>query len=254
MQASFRFLRAVWLIAAPLLAALSPSPLSGIARAQENAPQENQAQASTDERRIPLFGKISAIHANSFDVLNPNGEKVTVKLTAKTEFRKDRQSARRGDFKVGDIILVRGEENPDHSWTAEVIGARSMTGNGPNARFVGGEQAGTLGKDYVVGEVKSIDPPRISVLRSDNVAQTIELNEETSLRKGRESITMADVQVGDHLIARGALQNDLFVPKFVMVIDAEQWKRAQENGFLRNKPFTPAEKGAQQQKPPEPRR
>jgi hypothetical protein len=65
---------------------------------------------------------------------------------------------------------------------------------------------------------------------------------------------MADIQVGDHLVARGALQNDLFVPKFVMVIDAEQWKRMQENGFLRSKPFTPAQKGAQPQKPSEPQR
>jgi hypothetical protein len=254
MQASSKLFRAVLLIAAPMLAALSVQLLSGIARAREGARQENQAQAPMDERHIPLFGKITAVHVNAFDVLNPNGEKVTVKLTAKTEFRKDRQSAKRGDFKVGDIILVRGEENADHSWTAELIGARSMTGNGPNARFVGGEPTGTLGKDYVVGEVKSIDPPRISVLRSDNVAQTIELNEETSLRKGRESITMADIQVGDHLVARGALQNDLFVPKFVMVIDAEQWKRMQENGFLRSKPFTPAQKGAQPQKPSEPQR
>jgi hypothetical protein len=58
----------------------------------------------------------------------------------------------------------------------------------------------------------------------------LELNEETSLRKGRDSITMADIQVGDHLFARGAVENNAFVPKMVMVIGPEQWKRMQEMG------------------------
>jgi UDP-N-acetylglucosamine enolpyruvyl transferase len=66
--------------------------------------------------------------------------------------------------------------------------------------------------------------------------QTIELNEDTSLHKGRESITMADIQVGDHLMARGAMQSDVFVPKGVMVINAEQWKRMQEMGVQFNGP------------------
>jgi hypothetical protein len=244
---------AVSLLSIPLLVALPQSMLVSDVGLSQDAPADKQGPG--DERRVPLFGKITAIHDSSLEVANPNGETVTVKLTPKTEFRKDRQSAKRADFKVGDIIIVRGEENSDHSWTAEVVAARSMNGpgNGGNGRGGGGfEQSGTLGKDYVAGEVKSIDPPKIEVLRSDNVAQTIELNEETSLRKGRESITMADIQAGDHLVARGGLQNDVFVPKFVMVIGPEQWKRMQEMGLLRQRPFTPGGKDAQPQKPPEP--
>ena len=82
----------------------------------------------------------------------------------------------------------------------------------------------------MAGEIKSIDAPKLSVLRSDNVTQTLELNEETSLRKGRDSITMADIQPGDHLFARGAVENNVFVPKTVIVIGPEQWKRMQEMG------------------------
>jgi hypothetical protein len=178
---------------------------------------------------MPLFGKITAMHESSLEISNPNGDTVTVKLTPQTEFRKDREPAKRGDFKVGDVIAVRGQENPDHTWTAQMIGARSANGEGRGPNI----QAGALGKDYVAGEVKSVDAPKISVLRTDNVTQTIELNEDTSLRKGRESITMADVQPGDHLVARGAMQDNVFVPKFVMVIAPEQWKRMQEMGGMR---------------------
>jgi preprotein translocase subunit YajC len=88
-----------------------------------------------------------------------------------------------------------------------------------------------LGQDYVVGEIKSVDAPKLTILRSDNVTQTIELNEDTSLRKGRDSITMADIQAGDHVFVRGGMANNVFQPKNVMVIPPEQWKRMQEMGI-----------------------
>jgi len=128
--------------------------------------------------------------------------------------------------------MVRGDENADRTVTAKLVGARTGgpgrgTGGGSGGGMMG-TFGGTLGKDYVVGEIKSIDAPRLTVLRTDNATQVLELNEETSLRKGRESITMADIQVGDHLMAHGAVQNEVFVPKGVMVMGPEQWKRMQE--------------------------
>jgi hypothetical protein len=164
------------------------------------------------------------------EITAPDGTVVTVKLTAQTELRRDRQPAKATDFKVGDMVMVRGDENPDHTLTAKMVGARTegMRGRGPSGGRGGMMMMGTLGKDYVVGEVKAIHPPKLTVLRPDNVVQVLELNEETSLRRARESITMAEIQVGDHLMARGALQNDVFVPKGVMVMNAEQWKHLQE--------------------------
>jgi len=180
----------------------------------------------------PLFGKITAIHDGAIEIARPDGQTITVKVNAQTEFHKDRQAAKLADFKVGDTIVVRGDENPDHSVTAKMIGGRTAGPGGPGGPGSGGGMmgafAGTLGKDYVAGEVKSLDPPKITVLRTDNVTQTIELNEDTTLRRGRDSITMADIQVGDHVMARGALQNNVFVPKGVMVMNAEQWKRMQD--------------------------
>jgi Domain of unknown function (DUF5666) len=177
----------------------------------------------------PFFGKITAIREGVIELTTPDEQTVTVKLTGQTEFRKDREPAKATDFKVGDTVMVRGDENADHSVTAKVVGSRTGGPGGPGGPGgQGGRQMGTLGKDYVVGEVKAIDAPRLTLLRPDNVTQTLELNEETSLRKGRDSITMADIHVGDHVMARGAMEGDLFVPKAVMVVNPEQWKRMQE--------------------------
>jgi Domain of unknown function (DUF5666) len=172
-------------------------------------------------------GKIASIAADSLVITKTDGTSVTVKLTDKTEFRKDRQPAKLADFKVGDFVMVRGGENPDHTVTAQMLGGRSGNG-GPGGGARGGQALGEMGKDYVAGEVKAIDAPKLTVLRSDNVTQTVELTEDTTLRKGRDSITMADIQPGEHVVVRGALQNNVFVPKTVMVLSPEQWQRMQQ--------------------------
>ncbi|HXJ11171.1 MAG TPA: DUF5666 domain-containing protein [Candidatus Limnocylindrales bacterium] len=176
------------------------------------------------------IGKITAIQGKSLQVLRPDGSTATINLTDKTEYRKDRQPAQLSDFKVGDFVMARGEENSDHSVTAQSLSGRSANGGsgvmgvGPG----GGAGFGEMGKDFVAGVVKSIDAPKLTVLRADNVTQTLELNEDTSLRRGRESITMADIQAGDHVVVRGGLQNNLFIPKAVILLSPEQWERMQQ--------------------------
>jgi hypothetical protein len=213
---------------------------AGTSRAQQPAPAapgqeqgpaltERLTQSPEDARGLPLLGKITAINKGLMELAKPDGSTATVKLTDKTEYHRDRQSAKLADFKVGDLVFVRGEENADHSVTAQLIGGRSGGGpQGGGRGFGGGGGFGELGKDFVLGEVKSVDAPSLTVLRPDNITQTLELNEETSLRRGRESITMADLQPGDHVVIRGAVQSNVFVPKNVMVLSPEQWERMEE--------------------------
>ena len=175
------------------------------------------------------LGKITAIHGSSLQLVKPDGSTITVNLTDTTEFRKDRQPANLSDFKVGDFVMASGDENPDHSVTAQSLRGRSVSGPGGNGSGPGGGTTfGEMGKDFVAGVVKSVDAPKLTVLRADNVTETLELNEDTSLRRGRESITMADIQPGDHIVIRGGLQNNAFVPKAVILLSAEQWERMQQ--------------------------
>ena len=239
----------VWLvgfIAALLMMILVPSgraqsqqPNTDAAPPEPPTTMQSEPDASPGKqqgRGRPLFGKISAIQNDAMEITRQEGTKVFIKLTSSTEFRKERQPAKIGDFKVGDAVIVRTNQDSqdagDPSGATALLVALVPPGftarggmNGP-----GGGMPGTMGKDYVVGEVKSVEPPKLTVLRTDNVTQTLELNEETSLRRGRDSITMADIQPGDHILARGAVANDVFVPKGVNVIPPEQWKRMHEMG------------------------
>ncbi len=219
----------LFLLAATPGRAQTPAPA---ARGQEQgaAPTAGLTQRPEDGRGLPLLGKITAIKKGSLELAKPDGSTATVKITDKTEYRRDRQGAKLGDFKLGDMVYVRGEANSDHSVTAQLIGGRS--GGGAAG---GGQGFGEMGKDFVMGEVKSVDAPKLTVLRPDSVTQTLELNEETSLRRGRESITMADIQPGDHVVVRGGVEKNMFVPKNVMVLSDEQWKRLQEMGMINGK-------------------
>ncbi len=225
----------VLLVAAPAMAqdpATPPEP-------QQSSPAGGRMQGPGEDRGLAVFGKITAIKDGALELTKPDGNPATVKITDKTEFRKDRQGAKLSDFKAGDMVFIRADDSGGQGLTALMVATRSggmggqgmggPGGPGGNMMMVGG---GEMGKDFVVGEVKAVDAPQITIQRPDNVTQKLELTEETSLRKGRESVTMADIQPGDHVFVRGALQNNVFVPKSVQVIPAEQWKRMQDMGMM----------------------
>src|SRR5689334_23454051 len=70
-----------------------------IGKLQALAAQDPGGGQGPGEGRIPLFGKVTAIQSGAIDIMNANGQTVVIKLTNKTEFRKDRQPAKRTDFK-----------------------------------------------------------------------------------------------------------------------------------------------------------
>ena len=100
-----------------LLLAATPAP------AQEAAPPQEAGQRQRPEGGRGQFvgGKITAIKDGALELTRMDGASVTVKLTDKTEYRKDRQNAKLADFKVGDMVFVRTEGEGDQNLTALVI-------------------------------------------------------------------------------------------------------------------------------------
>ena len=68
-----------------------------------------------------------------------------------------------------------------------------------------------FGKTWTAGAIQSIDETKITIKRPDNVIQIIVVDENTSFRKRRDSITLADIKVGDNVTARGSVQNGNFL-------------------------------------------
>jgi hypothetical protein len=179
-----------------------------LALAQEgNVSPGSQGRPNEPMQRGPrgprAAGTITAIDDTKITIKTLDGATVVIKTGTETQFRKDRQAAKLSDFKVGDEIFVGGELK-DGVVQAKMVGSRPA-GGPPDFREA-------LGKRFIVGEVKAISGTQITILRPDGVTQNITVDESTSFRKDKESVTLADVKVGDHVFGRGEMKKDVFVP------------------------------------------
>jgi hypothetical protein len=164
-------------------------------------------------------GQITAINGDTLTLQTFRGETATVKVTPSTQIRKDGADAKLSDFKVGDRIMVAGEQDSKGIWIAQVLGQRSgqrgMGGQRGQGMGMGGQRPAPEdnGKTFIAGTVTKIDGTRLTVKKPDGVEQVIEVDDDTSFRNDRrESVTLADVKVGDFVRGPGALKSNVFVP------------------------------------------
>jgi len=171
-----------------------------------------------------VFGKVTAVSKDSLTVTPmQGGDAVTVKVGENTRVMKERQPAKLEDIKADDAVFVRGKLN-GNVMDAAIVGVMSpemlqrMQSRGMDA---GGRVAGfnpeDMGKKFIAGEVKAINETKLTIARPDGRTQEIEVDENTSFRKGPESITLPDIKVGDFVRGRGELKDNVFVPKELIV-------------------------------------
>ena len=193
-------------------------------------------------------GTVIAARGDQVTVKTETGEVYQIVMSANTRLTKERQPVKATDIKVGDGVGAMG-----------VLDAPTKTVHAVFVGLMDAEQVKKaredLGKIYIVGKVKAIDMDalKLTVMRPDGVSQVIGVDEETSFKRGGrgiaamvngsgdvgsgemssaggrdgegpgsggESITLADLKVGDSVAGRGAVKNGLFVPVELRVVDA----------------------------------
>ena len=204
-------------------------------------------------------GTVLAVSANAITVRTESGESFVVSVSPNTRVMKDRQPEKLADVKAGDGVGAMGELDPAtktvHALFVSTVDAEQVK-----------KMRESLGKTWISGKVTAIDELKITVMRSDKVAQTIAVDEDTSFKRGGrgmamameggggavpmrrgdaaggngtgangpgangtggESITLADVKVGDMVAGEGGLKGGMFVPKTLMVADPTQRRHRQ---------------------------
>jgi hypothetical protein len=201
-------------------------------------------------------GTVTATAADHLTVKTEAGEVYQVALSANTRVTRDRQPVKVAEIKVGDGVGAMG-----------VLDAATKTVHAVFVGVVDAEQVKKaregMGKVYITGRVTAIDMDglKLTVMRPDGVSQVIGVDEGTSFKRGGrgmaamvsgsgvvdasaasgrsgaaggggggESITFADVKVGDGVAGRGELKNGLFVPTELGVIDAAARRRRAAEG------------------------
>ncbi len=195
-------------------------------------------------------GTITAISGDTITLKTMDGKQATVKVTPEARYRRDRQEAKFSDFKVGDTVMVRGEPTGENTWTAQGV----MYDQNMSERMTMMRQE--MGKKFIAGEVAKVDGTSLTINRPDGQTQVIQVDETTSFRNAkRESITLADIKVGDHVMGRGDLKDGVFVPSVLNVgAPGEMRMRRGPGGPGEAAPGQnpPPPTGGDQQQPPQP--
>jgi hypothetical protein len=150
-------------------------------------------------------GTVTAAGASSFTIRTDEGDTYQVLYSPNTRLMKDRQPIEAADVHVGDMLMAGGIVDPK----AKTVGAVFVVDI--DAKEVRDARA-AFGKTWVMGKVTAIHDLKITIERAgDKQAQIVAVDENTSFRKHREDVTLADVKVGDTISAQGALHADTFL-------------------------------------------
>jgi hypothetical protein len=198
--------------------------LFAICVSAQEAPPASPAQRSGQGQRGPggggMFmrggsvGTITEVKDGVIKLKTEAGKTVTVKTTADTRFiGKDRTPSAFKELKTGDIVMAGGPAAGE-----DTVDARLVVLLDEEAVKRMKEAQASLGKTNIAGEVKGIDETKITVLRPDGQTQVIEVDENTSLKKQGESVTLADIKPGEFINGPGELKNGVFVAKELRIM------------------------------------
>ncbi len=214
---------------------------------QDDAAAQNERSGGMPAGSQMLRGTVIASSADAITLKTEGGESYKVTVTTNTRVMKARQAVTLTQIKAGDGVGAMGVMDPStktlHALFVSVIDAEQMK-----------RAQADMGKTYIAGEVTAIDDVKLTIKRADGVMQTIAVDEGTSFRRGGrgmgmmmggvagqagagpgapdsqrpgrqgdgpvgESITLADVKVGNAVMGPGAVKGGVFVPTELRVAD-----------------------------------
>lgn len=169
-------------------------------------------------------GTVTAAAAGSFTIRTEEGETYQVLYSANTRLMKDRQPIEAADIHVGDMLVAGGLVDAK----AKTVGAVFLFD--VDAVQVRNARAG-FGKTWVAGKVTAVHELKITIERAnDKQPQVVAVDENTSFRKSREDVTLADVKIGDFISAQGALHDDTFLAATLRIMTPRTGPRGEGSG------------------------
>lgn len=173
-----------------------------------------------------IMGTVTETTPEHFTIKTDAGETYTVHFSVNTRFMKGGgggggrrgqtdnqpptppQAIKASDIKVGDAIGASG----DLDATAKSVGAVVIFQIDPERAKQMRELQANYGKTWLMGKVTAINDAKVSIQGGpDNTAHTFVADENTTFRKRRDPITLADIQVGDMIRVEGAIKDGSFV-------------------------------------------
>jgi hypothetical protein len=179
-----------------------------------------------------VMGTVTAIATDHFTVKTESGDLYAVHYSVNTRIMKGGGGQRRGqgeadppanppqeikasEIKIGDAIVASGEIDAN----VKTVGAVVIFQIDPERAKQMREMQANYGKTWLMGKVTAVNETNVTLQGGpDNATHTFVADENTTFRKRRDPITLADIQVGDTVRVEGAVKNGSFLAATVAVM------------------------------------
>src|SRR5215467_6009344 len=162
-----------------------------------------------------VHGTVTAISGSEFTIRTEDGTTYKIATSPNTHIMKDRQPIKASDIHTGDVVMTGGEVDEK----AHTVGAVFLAVLDAEQVARMKQMQADFGKTWTAGKITAINDLILTIERPDKKTQTISVDENTSFQKHRESITLADIKVGDTVTSRGALKDGNFVATQLSVVE-----------------------------------
>ena len=246
------------------LALLLSSPLQAQAPGQD--PMQDDANAPTmamGSGRM-VRGTVSAVAPNRLSIKTESGDTYLVALTSNTRIMKGRESVKVSEAHIGDGIGAMGELDQSsktvHALFVSLVDAEQVKKmrDSLGKTWIAGKITAiddlklTILRGDKVSQVIAVDegtsfkrggrgmrmmmqngdvsgPLGTSAAEAPGGQRRNGAGGNGSPRQEGESITLADIKIGDNVAGQGALKNGTFIPTELAVTDPSQRRRRQGN-------------------------
>jgi exosome complex RNA-binding protein Csl4 len=200
-----------------------------VAVVAQPASQMSQREILPGDR---VFGTVTAVGKDSVTISPQGGNKpnddfktpVTINVSDNTRIHRQRDAIKLNEIKKGDTVYAVGHRAGNTVqatmlgvFPSEMVVRKSLPAGGKGSYAAGGFKPEEMGSKYILGTVKAIDKTRLTIARTDGKSQEIEVDGNTTFRRSQQNITFPEIKVGDFVMGRGELKNNVFVPRVLNV-------------------------------------
>ena len=179
-----------------------------------------------------VMGVVTETAADHFTVKTESGDLYIIHYSVNTRIMKGGSGSRRNqsqdapqfippqpikasEIKAGDVIAASGEVDA----STKSVGAILIVQIDPERAKQLREMQASYGKTWFMGRVTAINDVKVTLQGGpDNATRTFVADENTTFRKRRDPVTLADIQVGDMVRVEGSIKNGAFLATTVAVM------------------------------------
>jgi preprotein translocase subunit YajC len=176
-----------------------------------------------------IVGTVTEVGSDHYTLKTELGDSYTIHFSANTRvikqptqrvnqgtgMRTPPQEIKATDIRVGDAIAAAGEVDA----ASKSVGAMTVIKIDPEHAREMREMEANFGKTWLMGRVTEVKDTQVTLQSQvDNASHTFVADENTTFRRRREPVTLADLHVGESVRVEGAVKEGVFVASAVAVM------------------------------------